>query len=47
MFQERVRAGLRRAKEGGKQPGRPRLAAKLETQIRAALKAPNGHPRSR
>jgi DNA invertase Pin-like site-specific DNA recombinase len=38
MIQERVRAGLRRAKEEGKQLGRPR--AELETRILAALKAP-------
>jgi DNA invertase Pin-like site-specific DNA recombinase len=41
MIQERVRAGLRRAKDEGKQLGRPRIAADLETRILAALKAPN------
>jgi DNA invertase Pin-like site-specific DNA recombinase len=40
MIQERVRAGLRRAKDEGKQLGRPRLRADLEEQILAALKAP-------
>ena len=40
MIQERVRAGLARAKEEGKQLGRPRIAADLEKQILAALKAP-------
>ena len=41
MIQERVRAGLRRAKDEGKQLGRPRIAADLETRILAALKAPD------
>ncbi len=40
MIQERVRAGLRRAKEEGKQLGRPRIATDLERRILAALKAP-------
>ncbi len=40
MIQERVRAGLRRAKEEGKQLGRPRIAPELEARILAALKAP-------
>jgi DNA invertase Pin-like site-specific DNA recombinase len=40
MIQERVRAGLRRAKEGGKQLGRPRIALDLERQILAALRTP-------
>jgi DNA invertase Pin-like site-specific DNA recombinase len=38
MIQERVRAGLRRAKEEGKQLGRPRIAAELEERILAARK---------
>jgi DNA invertase Pin-like site-specific DNA recombinase len=38
IIQERVRAGLRRAKSEGKQLGRPRIDADLERQIRAALK---------
>jgi DNA invertase Pin-like site-specific DNA recombinase len=37
MIQERVRAGLRRAKDEGKQLGRP---PDLEERILAALKAP-------
>ena len=40
-IQERVRAGLRRAKAEGKQPGRPRIAAELEKRILAALRALN------
>ena len=40
IIQERVRAGLRRAKAEGKQLGRPRIAPELETRILAALKAP-------
>jgi DNA invertase Pin-like site-specific DNA recombinase len=40
IIQERVRAGLRRAKAEGKQLGRPRIAPQLEAHIRAALKAP-------
>src|SRR5580692_8596212 len=39
MIQERVRAGLRRAKEEGKQLGRPRLAPDLEKRILDALNA--------
>jgi DNA invertase Pin-like site-specific DNA recombinase len=39
MIQERVRAGLRRAKEDGKKLGRPRLAPDLEKRILDALKA--------
>ena len=38
IIQERVRAGLRRAKAEGKKLGRPRIAMDLEAQIRAALK---------
>jgi DNA invertase Pin-like site-specific DNA recombinase len=37
MIQERVRAGLARAKDAGKQLGRPRLAADVENRIRKAL----------
>src|SRR5262249_6244978 len=40
MIQERVRAGLRRAKEQGKQLGRPRIVPELEKRILAALKKP-------
>src|ERR1700737_4765584 len=39
MIQERVRAGLRRAKAEGKRLGRPRIAADIEARISAALKA--------
>ena len=38
MIQERVRAGLRRAKDEGKQLGRPKIAAKVEAAIQAALR---------
>jgi DNA invertase Pin-like site-specific DNA recombinase len=41
MIQERVRAGLRRSKDEGKQLGRPRIATELEQRILAALRAPN------
>jgi DNA invertase Pin-like site-specific DNA recombinase len=41
MIQERVRAGLRRAKDEGKQLGRPRIAPELEERILTALRAPN------
>ena len=34
MIQERVRAGLRRAKAEGKQLGRPKIAAEVEAQSR-------------
>jgi DNA invertase Pin-like site-specific DNA recombinase len=37
MIAERVRAGLRRAKDEGKQLGRPRIAPELEKRIQAAL----------
>jgi DNA invertase Pin-like site-specific DNA recombinase len=39
MIQERVRAGLARAKDEGKQLGRPRIAPDVEQRILAALKA--------
>jgi DNA invertase Pin-like site-specific DNA recombinase len=38
MIQERVRAGLARAKDEGKTLGRPRIEADTETAIRKALK---------
>ena len=38
MIQERVRAGLRRAKDEGKQLGRPKIAADVEAAIHAALR---------
>ena len=37
MIAERVRAGLRRAKDEGKRLGRPRIALELEKRIQAAL----------
>jgi DNA invertase Pin-like site-specific DNA recombinase len=37
MIAERVRAGLRRAKDEGKRLGRPRIAPALEKRIQAAL----------
>ena len=43
MIQERVRAGLARAKDAGKQLGRPRLAEDIENRIRKALATP-GRP---
>jgi DNA invertase Pin-like site-specific DNA recombinase len=39
IIQERVRAGLARARSEGKQLGRPPIAPELEERIRAALKA--------
>ena len=41
IIRERVRAGLARARDEGKQLGRPRLASKLEKQILAALNNPD------
>jgi DNA invertase Pin-like site-specific DNA recombinase len=43
MIQERVRAGLARAKDAGKQLGRPRLAKHIESRIKRALATP-GRP---
>jgi DNA invertase Pin-like site-specific DNA recombinase len=40
IIQERVRAGLRRAKAEGRTLGRPRIAPELEARILTALKAP-------
>jgi DNA invertase Pin-like site-specific DNA recombinase len=40
IIQERVRAGLLRARREGKQLGRPRIPAHLEGQIRDALRMP-------
>ena len=37
IIQERVRAGLRRAKDEDKQLGRPRIAPELEKRIQVAL----------
>jgi DNA invertase Pin-like site-specific DNA recombinase len=39
MIQERIRAGLARAKDEGKTLGRPRVPEKVESAIRAALAA--------
>ena len=38
MIQERVRAGLARAKAEGKQLGRPKIDLETETAIRKALR---------
>ena len=35
MIRQRVRAGLKRAKEAGKRLGRPRIPAELQKRIRA------------
>jgi DNA invertase Pin-like site-specific DNA recombinase len=43
MIQERVRAGLARARGEGKQLGRPRLAEDIENRIKKALATP-GRP---
>ena len=43
IIQERVRAGLMRARGEGKQLGRPRLAEDIENRIRKALATP-GRP---
>jgi DNA invertase Pin-like site-specific DNA recombinase len=43
IVQERVRAGLKRAKSEGKQLGRPRLAPEIEERIRKTLALP-GRP---
>ena len=41
IIQERVRAGLARARDEGKQLGRPRLDPGLEKQILSALNKPD------
>src|SRR6476660_8955300 len=41
MIQERVRAGLRRAKSEGRRLGRPKIAAQTERAVQAALKKKN------
>jgi DNA invertase Pin-like site-specific DNA recombinase len=43
MIQERVRAGIARARSEGKGIGRPRIPAELEERIRKALATP-GRP---
>jgi len=40
IIQERVRAGLQRARREGKRLGRPPIAPKLKERIQEALKAP-------
>jgi DNA invertase Pin-like site-specific DNA recombinase len=40
IIQERVRAGLRRAKSEGKRLGRPPIAPELEKRIHDALRVP-------
>jgi DNA invertase Pin-like site-specific DNA recombinase len=40
IIAERVRAGMRRAKDAGKHLGRPRIPTDVEQRIREALKAP-------
>jgi DNA invertase Pin-like site-specific DNA recombinase len=42
MIQERVRAGLKRAKAQGKRLGRPTVAADKDAAVRASLSAGNG-----
>jgi DNA invertase Pin-like site-specific DNA recombinase len=44
MIQERVRAGLARARSEGKRLGRPRIASELEERIRKALATTPGRP---
>jgi DNA invertase Pin-like site-specific DNA recombinase len=43
IIQERVRAGLARAKSEGKRLGRPTISPELESRIKAALAKP-GRP---
>jgi DNA invertase Pin-like site-specific DNA recombinase len=42
MIQERVKAGMARAKAEGKQVGRPKIATEVEQSIREALQAGRG-----
>ncbi len=42
LIQERVRAGLERAKARGKTLGRPKVSARKERAIRASLEAGSG-----
>ena len=46
MIQDRVRAGLRKARAEGKTLGRPKVNAKIEAAIRAKLKAGVGMTRA-
>jgi DNA invertase Pin-like site-specific DNA recombinase len=42
MIRQRIRAGLKRAVEAGKQLGRPKVAPALEKRIQAQLRAGKG-----
>jgi DNA invertase Pin-like site-specific DNA recombinase len=42
MIRQRVRAGLKRAKEAGKRLGRPRIPAELQKRIQGQLRAGRG-----
>jgi DNA invertase Pin-like site-specific DNA recombinase len=42
MIRQRIRAGLKRAKEAGKKLGRPRIPAELEKRIQGQLRAGKG-----
>ena len=42
MIRQRIRAGLKRAKEAGKRLGRPRIPAELEKRIQSQLRAGKG-----
>jgi DNA invertase Pin-like site-specific DNA recombinase len=42
MIQERVRAGLKRARAQGKTLGRPKVAPKVEAAVRASREAGKG-----
>ena len=42
MIRQRIRAGLRRAKEAGKRLGRPRIPSELEKRIQSQLRAGKG-----
>jgi DNA invertase Pin-like site-specific DNA recombinase len=42
MIRQRVNAGLKRARDAGKQLGRPRIAPDLEKRIQSQLRAGNG-----
>jgi DNA invertase Pin-like site-specific DNA recombinase len=42
MIRQRVRAGLKRAKEAGKRLGRPRITGELQKRIQGQLRAGKG-----
>jgi DNA invertase Pin-like site-specific DNA recombinase len=42
MIRQRIRAGLKRAKEAGKRLGRPRIPAELQKRIQGHLRAGKG-----